>query len=361
MIKVARAGVVIGEYPKADIPALVRAKVIMPTDDYWTTGMAGWSKVEALLTPPPITMKPDVDTQRRSPAPSVPAGKPKQSNRSLWVTLGATAFFVCLLILIFSVLLRPKIDPEQEAAFKSLQEKVASGDAKSLIALALCFQDGKGTSTDKEQAEGLFTRAAELGDPEALYRLAEFFYLNAGAKNSMSKAYAFSKLAYGHPQRVFESKLISEHLEEHATEAQKARGLELAEVVRDKIFVKSGINVQLGGSAARRDESTSRLSNGARYTVVGGSQSEGGETLHYYRITGEVKNVGSVSGTPALEIRLRSSSGSLISSKQTFPTMMAVRLAPGETCGLDQRIYSDLPGCTIEVKFIDFPEAPIGR
>jgi hypothetical protein len=228
MIKVARAGVVIGEYPKADIPALVRAKVILPTDDYWTAGMAGWSKVSSLLNssgqPPALPPK--------SPATKYGQREPS-SNIALWKVLAGVGGAFALLFFFFGE------------------------DVESII------------------------RAFNRGE-----------------------------------------------------EAAKRSGRQASYTPK--------VEVQ-------------------KFAVVGSSQSEGGATLHYYRITGEVKNVGSVSGTPALEIRLRSSSGSLISSKQTFPTMMAVRLAPGETCRLDKRIYSDLPGCTIEVKFIDFPEAPTGR
>ena len=52
MIRIARAGNILGEYEKADVPALVRAQVIQSTDDYWEAGMAGWAKVSDLLNQP---------------------------------------------------------------------------------------------------------------------------------------------------------------------------------------------------------------------------------------------------------------------------------------------------------------------
>ncbi len=65
MIKIARAGKVIGEYNRADIPALVQSKTVLGSDDYWTSGMAAWAKVSSLLSeieasvpPPPSSSRP---------------------------------------------------------------------------------------------------------------------------------------------------------------------------------------------------------------------------------------------------------------------------------------------------------------
>ena len=68
MIRIARAGNILGEYEKADVPALVRAQVIQSTDDYWEAGMAGWAKVSDLLNQPQgaATAAP-----AQSPAPSL--------------------------------------------------------------------------------------------------------------------------------------------------------------------------------------------------------------------------------------------------------------------------------------------------
>ena len=61
MIKIARAGKVIGEYNRGDVPALVQSKTVLASDDYWTSGMAAWAKVSSLLSeieacaPPPPT------------------------------------------------------------------------------------------------------------------------------------------------------------------------------------------------------------------------------------------------------------------------------------------------------------------
>lgn len=65
MIKIARAGKVIGEYNRGDVPALVQSKTVLASDDYWTSGMAAWAKVSSLLSeieacapPPPTTPSP---------------------------------------------------------------------------------------------------------------------------------------------------------------------------------------------------------------------------------------------------------------------------------------------------------------
>lgn len=65
MIKIARAGKVIGEYNRADVPSLVQNKTVLTTDDYWTSGMPAWAKVSSLLTeieastpPPPAATSP---------------------------------------------------------------------------------------------------------------------------------------------------------------------------------------------------------------------------------------------------------------------------------------------------------------
>ena len=66
MIKIARAGKVIGEYNRGDVPALVQSKTVLTTDDYWTSGMAAWAKVSSLLSeieasaPPPPRAQPPI-------------------------------------------------------------------------------------------------------------------------------------------------------------------------------------------------------------------------------------------------------------------------------------------------------------
>jgi hypothetical protein len=216
MIKVARAGVVIGEYPPSDIPALVRAKVILPTDDYWTAGMAGWSKVSAM---------PGSTGQQQGMPPALPPQ-------------------------------RQVIGNQQPASSLNVVWIVLAGVGVVLAVLSFLF-----------------------------------FY--------------------------------------QATPPMSA-----------------------GRYVAREEVPEIK----PKFAIIGATRSEGGATRHYYRITGEVKNVGTVRGTPAIEVKLRSSSGAVISSMQGFPTGQAISLAPGETCGLDTRAYSEETGCTIEVNFFYFSE-----
>jgi hypothetical protein len=69
MIRVARNGNIIGEYAEADISTLVKTKVILETDDYWTAGMQGWAKVSQLLSNPSL-----------KPQEAIPTPPPPQNN-----------------------------------------------------------------------------------------------------------------------------------------------------------------------------------------------------------------------------------------------------------------------------------------
>lgn len=100
---------------------------------------------------------------------------------------------------------------------------------------------------------------------------------------------------------------------------------------------------------------------GAKFEFVGSNWSvNGNPPYRYYRITGEVKNVGQAAGMPQIEMKVRAANGNVVKSVNTLPSTTPVNLQPGETCGLDQRIYSDEPDGTLEVRFIDFaiPQLP---
>ncbi len=60
-VRVTRDGVVIGEYPEADMAPLLRAKVVLPTDSYLASGMKSPAPVSELLLKMVLT-----------PAPSAP-------------------------------------------------------------------------------------------------------------------------------------------------------------------------------------------------------------------------------------------------------------------------------------------------
>jgi len=66
MIKIARAGKVIGEYNRGDVPALVQSKTVLATDDYWTSGMAVWAKVSTLL----LEIEASAPTPPTAPSPT---------------------------------------------------------------------------------------------------------------------------------------------------------------------------------------------------------------------------------------------------------------------------------------------------
>ncbi len=91
-----------------------------------------------------------------------------------------------------------------------------------------------------------------------------------------------------------------------------------------------------------------------KFEFIGNNWSvSGSPPYRYYRITGEVKNVGRAAGVPQIEMKVRSSNGNVVKSVTTLPSTTPVNLQPGETCGLDQRIYSDEPNGTLEVRFIE--------
>jgi hypothetical protein len=47
IIKIARTGVVVGEYPYSSIPDLIRDGFVLRTDHYWSEGMEQWESVSA--------------------------------------------------------------------------------------------------------------------------------------------------------------------------------------------------------------------------------------------------------------------------------------------------------------------------
>ena len=205
MIKVARAGVIIGEYPPSDIPALVRAKVILPTDDYWTAGMAGWSKVSSLASgsQSAIQQPPALPPQGRA----VNSQQPAASRNILWIVMAgagcvvAAAFFIYPMAgrltspteqqpkaqaatggsassLSSSVVPTPKgntvtqrngdpISVTEKRTFSDLLDKAQRGDADAQFKLGICYADGLGVEVNAAEAFKWYRKSAEQGNAMA--------------------------------------------------------------------------------------------------------------------------------------------------------------------------------------------------
>lgn len=205
MIKIARAGVIIGEYPPSDIPALVRAKVILPTDDYWTAGMAGWSKVSSLASgsQSAIQQPPALPPQGRA----VNSQQPAASRNILWIVMAgagcvvAAAFFIYPMAgrltspteqqpkaqaatggsassLSSSAVTTPKgntitqrngdpISVTEKRTFSDLLDKAQRGDADAQFKLGICYADGLGVEVNAAEAVKWYRKSAEQGNAMA--------------------------------------------------------------------------------------------------------------------------------------------------------------------------------------------------
>jgi hypothetical protein len=235
----------------------------------------------------------------------------------------------------------------------------------------MCYQRGAGTWIDWAEAESWLLRSSEQGNAEALLELGEYYNSKAPkSKQDRAKAYAYATLAYDikgnnewtHDGRTIvrnDAKWNVEFLEAAATSSQKAEGVRLADEIRGRIIERTGKAFRMNGPPANSSASLFSNSSGTSFVIIGGSQEMRGEPPYrYYRITGEVKNVGRTPDIPQIEMKLRNSSGRVIKSANTLPSDTPVKLQPGETCGLDQRIYSDDPNCTLEVRFIEMAPLP---
>jgi hypothetical protein len=85
-IRVIRNGATIGEYPEADIAALLRAKVILPDDSYLTKGMKAPAPVSELLlkivlAPTPAVVAPMPPMPVVAPIPAMPVPLPAPVRR----------------------------------------------------------------------------------------------------------------------------------------------------------------------------------------------------------------------------------------------------------------------------------------
>jgi hypothetical protein len=233
MIKVARAGTVIGEYPEADMPALIRAKTILPTDDYWAPGMSNWAKVltyqetsPAQTPPPPLPKTEGANNQSRGPVPAwlMAAGG------IVLIIFGITAFYL--------IIKEPVIDPKAKEEFIACKAKADSGNLQSQMEL----------------------NAAKRGHPEVFYKLSEFYRWRRALETSeqgirfnggpdYQRSYAYARLAwsnkdYGAAISVG-GRVIMHSAEEHMSAAEVAEAKKLAASIRDRIFEEKGYRVPL--------------------------------------------------------------------------------------------------------------------
>ncbi len=255
MIKVARAGTVIGEYPEADMPALIRAKTILPTDDYWAPGMSNWAKVltyqetsPAQTPPPPPPKTEGANNQSRGPVPAwlMAAGG------IVLIIFGITAFYL--------IIKEPVIDPKAKEEFIACKAKADSGNLQSQMELGLLYAEGKGVRRNSEIAEKLLLNAAKTGHPEVFYKLSEFYRWRRALETSeqgirfnggpdYQRSYAYARLAwsnkdYGAAISVG-GRVIMHSAEEHMSAAEVAEAKKLAASIRDRIFEEKGYRVPL--------------------------------------------------------------------------------------------------------------------
>lgn len=256
MIKVARAGVVIGEYPEAEIPALIRTKVILPTDDYWAPGMSNWAKVltyqetrMAQTSPPPLPKTEGANNQSKGP---VPAWLMASGGIGL-IVFGITAFYL--------IIKEPVIDPKAKEEFIACKAEADAGNLRSQMELGLLYKKGQGVRKNTEVAEKLLLSAAKTGNPEVLYELSEFYRFrtlfeaseqgirfNGGA--NYQRAYAYARLAWSNKdyrEGVFSvmGRVVMHSAEEHMSAAEVAEAKKLAASIRDRIFEEKGYRVPL--------------------------------------------------------------------------------------------------------------------
>jgi hypothetical protein len=256
MIKVARAGVVIGEYPKADIPALVRAKVILPTDDYWTAGMTGWSKVEGIL----------ITESKGSRPPPIPTSKPSNPPQERiiptpLIALAVCGLIVCAVTAVYLVVKEPSLDPKQKEEFFALKAKAEAGNLRSQMELALLYANGRGVRLNSQEAERLLLDAAKTGNPEVFWSLSEFYRFRPPFETSRTgirfngygdyrRSYAYARLAWSNKDydegvTSVVARVVMHSAEERMSAAEVAEAKKLAAAIRDRIFEEKGYRVPL--------------------------------------------------------------------------------------------------------------------
>ncbi len=340
--------------------ALLRAKVIQESDDYWAQGMTSWRKVSELKEASGPVVTPcatDSTDQLGEPTPSAKTG-----NKNAFKIAGGSIAAVLLMALIASQLSQAGVDPKEREAFLELQKKAQGGDAKSQVELAFSYREGKGTGIDRDESLQWLHKAASLGSLEGLLLVAEYYYgMDAPAgKTDLAKAYAYAKVALDikgaddmTPRGTFpkaRARLLLEVLP--ISNSQISEGEEIASRLRQEI--SSNSNVSFRNSVSGGTQRTpAPAGTSPRYEFVGLSWEEKGEgRYHYYRVTGEVKNVGGKPGEPTVEMVVRSKAGNVVVSVQRAPTGIPSTIRPGESCGLDIRAYCDETGGTPELRFV---------
>ena len=250
MIKVARAGVVIGEYPEADMPALIRAKVILPTDDYWAPGMSNWAKV---LT----YNEPIIDKSSPPPLPKT-AGAKNQSK--VLVPAWVIALTILGTIAYYLIVKEPVIDPKAKEEFIACKAEADAGNLRSQMELGLLYKEGQGVRKNSEVAEKLLLSAAKTGNPEVFYELSEFYRFRTLFETSeqgirfnggpdYQRSYAYARLAWSNKDYGVATsvggRVIMHSAEEHMSAAEVAEAKKLAASIRDRIFEEKGYRVPL--------------------------------------------------------------------------------------------------------------------
>ena len=250
MIKVARAGVVIGEYPEADMPALIRAKVILPTDDYWAPGMSNWAKV---LT----YNEPIIDKSSPPPLPKTAGAKNKSK---VLVPAWVIALTILGTIAYYLIVKEPVIDPKAKEEFIACKAEADAGNLRSQMELGLLYKKGQGVRKNSEVAEKLLLSAAKTGNPEVFYELSEFYRWRRTFETSeqgirfnggpdYQRSYAYARLAWSNKDYGVATSVggraIMHSAEEHMSAAEVAEAKKLAASIRDRIFEEKGYRVPL--------------------------------------------------------------------------------------------------------------------
>ncbi len=256
MIKVARAGTVIGEYPETDMPALIRAKTILPTDDYWAPGMSNWAKVltyqetsPAQTPPPPLPKTEGANNQSKGP---VPAWLMASGGIGL-IIFGITAFYL--------IIKEPVIDPKERGAFIACKAAADAGNLQAQMELGALYAKGKGVRKNSEAAERILLGAAKSGHPEVFLELADFYRWRSAFETSEQgirfngfvdyrRAYAYARLAWSskdYKEGVTSviARVTMHSAEEHMSAAEVAEAKKLAAAIRDRIFEEKGYRVPL--------------------------------------------------------------------------------------------------------------------
>jgi hypothetical protein len=178
-IHVDRGGERYGPYGLEEVNAYLSNGTLLPTDQAWQDGMAGWV---------PIGQIPGVTTGSTTPdTPAlVPVGKQAVQKVSTWKKISD---WLKQCVVWF------KQGTREAAHFAEVEQRAEAGDTDAQWRLGVMYAKGEGCSHDLVEAVNWFSIAAEKGQVEAQFFLGESYRQGWGVEKDYEEAKNWYSLA----------------------------------------------------------------------------------------------------------------------------------------------------------------------